>query len=155
MVAPGGVLVDAAGVVWLSTVRGLVRYDPERGSLRVYGVRDGLPSHEFSEFPMAMSTQGYVVAGTADGLLLFHPRLVTWSGRVPTLAIESVDLRRGDERLVLSPQAALGLRHDDRDLRVVARLLSFTDAHAHRYRFRLEGYDPGWVETGAQGWRQG
>lgn len=153
MVAPGGVVVDAAGIVWLTTVRGLVRFDPGAGRLRTYGVRDGLPSHEFSEFPVAMSTQGYIAAGTADGLLLFHPQQVEWSQRMPTLAIESIDLRRGDERIALSPQSGLSLRHDDRDLRVVARLLSFTDAHAHRYRFRLEGYDPGWVETGAAGER--
>lgn len=153
MVAPGGVIVDEAGVVWLTTVRGLVRFDPGNGRLRVYGVHDGLPSHEFSEFPMAASAQGHVAAGTADGLLLFHPRTVQWSERTPTLAIESIDLRRGDERVSLAPQASLALRHDDRDLRVVARLLSFTDAHAHRYRFRLDGYDPGWVETGAQGER--
>ncbi len=153
MVAPGGVAVDDAGVVWLTTVRGLVRFDPERGRLRVYGVRDGLPSHEFSEYPIATSAQGYVAAGTADGLLLFHPRLVEWSRRTPTLAIESIDLRRGDARVVLPSQPVLALRHDDRDLRVVARLLSFTDAHAHRYRFHLEGYDPDWVETGAEGTR--
>jgi len=153
MVAPGGVVVDEAGVVWLTTVRGLVRFDPASDRLRVYGVHDGLPSHEFSEFPVAVSAQGYIAAGTADGLLLFHPRQVQWSQGTPTLAIESVDLRRGDERLVLSSQGELSLRHDDRDLHVVARLLSFTDAHAHRYRFRLQGYDPGWVETGASGER--
>ncbi|MGY1458944.1 ATP-binding protein [Luteimonas sp. A534] len=153
MVAPGGVLVDDVGVVWLTTVRGLVRFDPESDRLRVYGVHDGLPSQEFSEYPVAVSDQGYVAAGTADGLLLFHPRQVQWSQSTPTLAIESVDLRRGDERVVLSPQGHLSLRHDDRDLHVVARLLSFTDAHAHRYRFLLHGYDPGWVETGASGER--
>ena len=153
MVAPGGVAVEDAGVVWLTTVRGLVRYDPRDGRLRVYDVRDGLPSHEFSEFPMGTSSRGYVAAGTADGLLLFHPRQVDGSGRMPTLAIESVDLRRGDRRVSMPPGSSLALRHEDRDVRVVARLLSFTDAHAHRYRFRLEGYDPGWVETGAQGER--
>ncbi|MGY0610989.1 two-component regulator propeller domain-containing protein [Luteimonas sp. A501] len=153
MVAPGGVVVDDAGVVWLTTVRGLVRIDPESGRLRVYGVHDGLPSHEFSEYPVVVSAQGYVAAGTADGLLLFQPGLVQWSQRTPTLAIESVDLRRGDERIVMPPHDEIPLRHDDRDLRVVARLLSFTDAHAHRYRFRLDGYDPGWVETGASGER--
>src|SRR5690606_5796603 len=149
MVAPGGVIVDEAGVVWLTTVRGLVRFDADTGRLRVYGVHDGLPSHEFSEFPIAVSARGHVAAGTADGLLLFHPRRVQWSGHAPTLAIESVDLRRGDGRVALAPQPELSLRHDDRGLRVVARLLSFTDAHAHRYRFRLEGYDPGWVDTGS------
>ena len=153
LVAPGGVVVDATGVAWVTTVRGLVRYDPDRDRLRVYGVRDGLPSHEFSPYPLVLSPQGYVAAGSADGLLLFHPQQVQWSGPTPTLAIESIDLRRGDARVVLAPQASLSLRHDDRDLRVVARLLSFTDAHAHRYRFRLEGYDPGWVETGAVGER--
>ena len=153
-VAPGGVLVDASGVVWMTTVRGLVRFDPVRDRLRVYGVRDGLPSHEFSEYPVQMSPLGYIAAGTADGLLLFHPQLVQWGQRTPpTLAIESLHLRRGDAQLALPLNAPLALRHDDRDLRVVARLLSFTDAHAHRYRFRLEGYDPGWIEVGAGGER--
>lgn len=153
VVAPGGLVLDEAGVVWMTTVRGLVRFDPDSGNLRVYGVRDGLPSHEFSEFPISMSAQGHVAAGTADGLLLFLPRLMQWSQRTPTLAIESIDLRRADTRVELPPHSTLALRHDDRDLRVVARLLSFTDAHAHRYRFRLEGYDPDWVETGAAGER--
>ncbi|MBB1472761.1 response regulator [Luteimonas sp. MC1782] len=153
-VAPGGVLVDDAGVVWMTTARGLVRFDPVTRRVRVYGVRDGLPSHEFSEYPMQMSPLGYVAAGTADGLLLFHPRQVQWTQGTPTLAVESIDLRRGDDRVSLSPLATrLELRHDDRDLRVVARLLSFTDAHAHRYRFLLEGDDAGWVETGAAGER--
>ncbi|NLA68036.1 MAG: response regulator [Gammaproteobacteria bacterium] len=153
VVSPGGMVVDDTGVIWLTTVRGLVRFDPESRRLRVYGVHDGLPSHEFSEFPVTASAQGYVAAGTADGLLLFHPRKVQWSGRMPTLAIESVGLRRGDERVEFPPHGRLTLRHDDRDLRVTARLRSFTDAHAHRYRFLLHGYDPDWVETGASGER--
>ncbi|GAA4860663.1 hybrid sensor histidine kinase/response regulator [Luteimonas vadosa] len=152
-VAPGGVAVDAQGVVWLTTVRGLLRYDPDDDRLRTYGVRDGLPSQEFNPRPIRISPRGYLAAGTADGLLLFHPQQVRWSDRTPTLAIESIDLRRGDARIELPRSDAIALRHDDRDLRVVARLLSFTDAHAHRYRFRLAGYDPDWVNVGASGER--
>lgn len=152
-VASGGIAVDALGVVWMTTVRGLVRYDPGSDRLRIYGVRDGLPSQEFNERPIRISPQGYLAAGTADGLLLFHPQQVQWTDRTPTLAIESVDLRRGDTRTELAHAGAMVLRHDDRDLRVVARLLSFTDAHAHRYRFRMSGYDPDWVSVGASGER--
>ncbi len=152
-VAPGGVVVDGSGVVWMTTVRGLVRYDPQSDRLRTYGVRDGLPSHEFSEYPIRISPLGHVAAGTADGLLVFHPRQVQWSDRTPTLAIESIDLRRGESRIEVPRSSTMTLRHDDRDLRVVARLLSFTDAHAHRYRFRLSGYDPDWVESDAGGVR--
>ncbi len=152
-VAPGGVAVDALGVVWMTTVRGLIRYDPDNDRLRIYGVRDGLPSQEFNARPIDISPQGYLAAGTADGLLLFHPQQVQWSDHTPTLAIESVDLRRGDARVELPRADTMELRHDDRDLRVVARLLSFTDAHAHRYRFRLAGYEPAWVNVGASGER--
>jgi signal transduction histidine kinase/ligand-binding sensor domain-containing protein/CheY-like chemotaxis protein len=152
-VAPGGVVVDAVGVVWMTTVRGLVRYDPARDRLRLYGVRDGLPSHEFSERPIRISPRGYLAAGTADGLLLFDPQQVQWNDQPPRLVLETVDLRRGDGRVQLATTERIAVRHDDRDLRVVARLLSFTDAHAHRYRFRLAGYDASWVDVDAGGER--
>lgn len=154
-VAPGGVVIDGGGTLWMTTVRGLIRYDPQRKRVRVYGVHDGLLSQEFSNSPIQLSPLGYLAVGTADGLLLFHPRQVQWSERTPTLAIESVDVRRGDALAEL-PHDGMGtieLRHDDRDLHVVARLLSFTDAHAHRYRFRLDGYDPQWVEPDSGGER--
>src|SRR5690606_21808404 len=99
------------------------------------------------------SARGYIAVGTADGLLPFHPQHVQVSDRSPTLPIESVLARRGEELLELPASAPIVLRHDDRDLRVTARLRSFTDAHAHRYRFLLHGYDPDWVETGASGER--
>jgi len=43
-VESGGLMVDRAGIVWLTTARGLLRYDPAAASLRMYGVRVGLPS---------------------------------------------------------------------------------------------------------------
>src|SRR5690606_1534802 len=152
-VVPGGMVVDASGVVWLTTVRGLVRFDPASGRVRSYGVHDGLPSHEFSEFPVAASAGGYVAAGTADGLLLFHPRDVQWTQRTPRRGVGGVGLGRGAGHVAMWREGRLVLRHDDRELKVVAGLLSCTDAHAHRYRFRLQGYDPGWVESGGSGER--
>ncbi|MCW5581421.1 MAG: response regulator [Luteimonas sp.] len=152
-VAPGGLAVDDAGVVWMTTTRGLVRFDPQQDRLRVYGVLDGLPSQEFSDYPFHPSARGYIGVGTADGLLLFHPRLVQSSQRSPTLSIGSISVRRGEETVELEHESPILLRHDDRDLRVAARLLSFTDAHGHRYRYRLNGYDGDWVEVDAGGER--
>ncbi|TDK27379.1 hybrid sensor histidine kinase/response regulator [Luteimonas aestuarii] len=147
MLVPSGVAVDGSGTLWLPTVRGLIRYEPEERRLRVYGVRDGLPSQEFSDTPIHVLPMGMLAMGTADGLLLFHPQQVQAVDRLPPLAIESVDVRRGDARIDLPRQGTVTLQHGDRDLRVVLRLLSFTDAHAHHYRFRLGGHDEGWVEA--------
>lgn len=153
LVLPTGIAIDGSGAPWVPTLRGLVRYDPGRRRVRVYGIRDGLPSQEFGDNPIQVSPLGYMAIGTTDGLLLFHPQRVTWSHHVPTLAIASVEVRRGDRRLELPRVGTLALGPGDRDLRVVARLLSFTNAHAHRYRFRLQGYDSQWVDAGSGGER--
>jgi signal transduction histidine kinase/CheY-like chemotaxis protein len=149
MLVPSGIAIDGAGTLWLPSVRGLIRYEPQQRRLRLYGVRDGLPSQEFSDTPIHVLPMGLLAIGTADGLLLFHPQQVQSAERVPPLAIESVDVRRGDGRVPLPREGTVRLQHGDRDLRVVLRLLSFTDAHAHHYRFRLGGHDGGWVEAGS------
>lgn len=147
LVMPSGVAIDRAGTLWMPTARGLIRYEPKEGRMRVYGVRDGLPSQEYSDNPIHVLPMGMLAMGTADGLLLFHPQQVQAVDRLPPLAIESVDVRRGDGRVDLPKAGDLTLLHGDRDLRVVLRLLSFTDAHAHLYRYRLLGYDDDWLEA--------
>ncbi|PBS13226.1 histidine kinase [Lysobacteraceae bacterium NML93-0792] len=148
-VFPGDVRIDADGAVWLTTVRGLLRLDPETSRIRVYGVRDGLLSQEFNDRPMGVSRDGHFAAGTGDGLLLFHPLQVRQHDAKPPLLIGTLEVRRGDDVIQLPPQGPVRLQHGDRDLRVVARLLSFTDAHAHRYRLRLDGYETDWVNVNA------
>lgn len=148
-VMPGGMGIDTNGVLWITTPRGLVRFDPATARARIYGVRDGLPSQEFSEHQIGISRDGHFAVGTGEGLLLFHPAHVHRRDETPPLVVESIDLRRGDDEIDLPTRGALALRHGDRDLRVVARLLSFTDAHTHHYRFRLDGYESEWVDADA------
>ncbi len=158
-----GLTVDAAGLVWMTTTRGLVRVDPYARSVRVYGVRDGLPSQEFSGRPVPRPGDGRILVGSPEGLVLFDPAVVRPSKRAPQLIVESIDLRRRNERIAFAtgdsgdarytaPPPVL-LADGDRDLRIVARLLSFNDAQSNRYRFRLSNYDPGWVYADANGER--
>jgi signal transduction histidine kinase/CheY-like chemotaxis protein/sugar lactone lactonase YvrE len=150
---PSGLTVDAAGLVWLTSVRGLIRIDPEAASVRVYGVRDGLLGQEFEDSPVARPGDGRILAGSTEGLVLFDPAAVRPDSLAPQLTIEAIDVRRGDAREGFTPGQAFSIGHDDRDLRIVARLLSFNDAHNHAYRFRLSGYDRGWVDVGSAGER--
>ncbi|MGN6514040.1 MAG: two-component regulator propeller domain-containing protein, partial [Lysobacteraceae bacterium] len=151
--APSGLTVDRAGVAWLTSMRGLIRFDPGRRSARLYGVHDGLPSQEFGERPVPRPEDGRIAAATPDGLVLFDPAVVHPEPGAPQLVIESVGVRRGDSRVDLPAHGHFVLRPGDRDLRIVARLLSFANARSHRFRFRLAPFDQGWVETGAGGER--
>lgn len=148
-----GGLVLGEGVVWLTTPRGLVRYLPANASLRVFGVRAGLRSQEFSTRPPFRGRDGIGIVGTMDGLVLFAADGGRRDRVAPRLALEESSVRRGDGVHVFDAAAPIRLGPHDRDLRVVARLLSFADPASHRYRFRLRGYDAGWVEAGAGGER--
>ena len=153
-VGSGGLMADRSGAIWLTTTRGLLRYDPVGGRLRVFGVRDGLPSQEFLTQPPLMLPQGIGLASTNAGLLLFDPARIHAAGGAPRLTLDAISLRRDDVVLPIAVDSTrVTLRPDDRELKITARLLSFADPAAHRYRYWLHGYDAGWVMVGALGER--
>jgi len=152
VVESGGVIVDAEQSVWLTTARGLVRYRPANdmraAELRIFGVRDGLPSIEFHKRPPTMTAEGILVASTLEGVIAFDPsRLQSIEGK-SSLQWESLSVSRAGSRIDLASDDIIDLQHTDSDLRIAVRLLSFADPSANRYRFRLHGVDAGWVETG-------
>ncbi|TCZ86020.1 two-component regulator propeller domain-containing protein [Lysobacter sp. N42] len=151
--APTGLTVDDRGIVWVTSVRGLVRVDPAARSSRVYGVRDGLPSQEFADPPVARPSDGRILAGTPEGLVLFDPAVVRPATEAPGLVLETVDVLRNGVRVPLDPARPFSLAPGDRDLRIRARMLAFADPSAHVYRTRLLGYDAAWVDGGTQGER--
>jgi signal transduction histidine kinase/CheY-like chemotaxis protein len=112
-----------------------------------------LPGQQFEGFPVLRPGDRRVLAGSTEGLVLFDPAAVASANPAPRLLVESVEVRRGEETLVFSPERPVSIRHGDRDVRIVARLLSFNDARNHAYRFRLAGYDTNWVDMGSSGER--
>ncbi|MGH8033336.1 MAG: ATP-binding protein [Luteimonas sp.] len=153
LVAPSGLSVDASGIVWVTSVRGLMRVDPGKRQVRVYGVQDGLPSQEFGARPVSRPADGRILVGSPDGLVIFDPAVVRPSTVVPRLVVEGVSVHRGDQHVEFSADRPFSVEHDDRDLHIVARLLSFAASQSNRYRFKLDGYDDAWVESGAEGER--
>ncbi|APP77645.1 histidine kinase [Xanthomonas vesicatoria ATCC 35937] len=153
MVAPNGLVVDSAGVAWVSSARGLIRVDPASKMVRVYGVHDGLPNQQFQENTLVQATGGQILGGTPDGVVLFDPSQMRPNTRQPPLLIERVGLRRGERGLDVTGVEPLQLQDDDRDLHIVARMPTFTHSESTSYRFRLSGYDPDWIDVGPSGER--
>ncbi|WP_416056783.1 ATP-binding protein [Stenotrophomonas maltophilia] len=152
-ISASGLVVDAQGVAWATSARGLIRVGADGQSVRLYGVHDGLPSQEFREHTLIATASGRMVAGTPAGVVSFDPELVRPSTRRAPLVIERVEVRRNEQVLDLTHDTPLQIADGDRDLRIVARLLSFADSASNTYRYRLAGYDPDWVEVGPAGER--
>lgn len=151
-VESGGLVVLPEGEVWLTTGRGLFRYRPPRAGelaeLRQFTERNGLPSSEFRNRQAPLLTrEGYIAALTLGGVVVFDPARLRGPAKPSPLHWHEASVIRRGERIEL-PAGPIQLRHGDRDLRIGLRLLSFADPGTHAYRFKLDGIDPGWIETG-------
>lgn len=148
-----GLLMTPGGKIWMSTVKGLVLYDQVRRRIRTFGMRDGLQGNDFIYGPPIMLSPNRAIALSTEGVAIFDPELSLPEPKPSLLAIESLTLRRDRGEVALDPNEPVVMLAGDRDLRIVPRLLSFTDPQSHRYRSRLHGEDPDWVVQNGPGER--
>ena len=133
--AADGMTVDGDGIVWLTSARGLIRFDPATRSARVYGVRDGLPSQEFGEKPVRAPAGRAHRRGDAAKAWCCSIRrsCIRLEHACPRSSSNRPACAAGIAAVELRPQRGFSIQYGDRDLRIVARLLSFDNARSHRY----------------------
>ena len=149
-----GLEIDAGERLWLATRRGLFRIDPKSLQVRNFGVRDGLLSQEFNDRALFITADGVLAGSATDGsVMLLDTRLPDPVAVTPNLVLDSIQVSRDDRILDLPVDGKFDLRPGDHELQISARLLSFEDPLANRYRSRLQGFDKDWVDQGASGER--
>jgi len=143
--------IDASHRVWLSTRRGLFRWDPRTHRLQRSGVAEGLLSQEFQDHALALTPGGTLAATTIDGAaMLFDTRAQASAPATPALRIDGADVRRQGRWQPWPARSALKLRPGDDEWRVRLRLLAYDAPAATQYWTRLDGFDQGWIRQGGE-----
>lgn len=145
-----GIVSDGAGRLWVSTNRGLSRFDPRTKQFLNFRRSHGLQGDEFNFGAHYGSPSGELFFGGADGYNAFYPERLTFNDRPPPVVLTDV--------LKLNVPAELGVQHDSlqsvhfgyRDDVLTFRFaaLDFTAPGENRYAYKLEGFDPDWVQAG-------
>jgi ligand-binding sensor domain-containing protein len=153
------ILEDDSRQLWLGGSRGVFRVG--RDSLRefaagrtrgiegtLYGVAHGMKSSECTgggSQPGALrDRQGRLWFPTNQGVVMIDPRRVSHAGAAPVAHIEDARL----DRLPLSTSGRVVAGPGRGDLEVRYAAVNFLAPGNVRFRYRLEGYDPGWVDAG-------
>lgn len=153
-VGAAGIRVDARHRVWVSTPRGLFRWDPVRRILSRQSMQDSTSSQEYLDRALAMSENGVLAAATADGgLVLVDTNAADPPSKTPVLRFDRFSVRRGGQWHDVPINNGLELRIDDREFRMSARLLAFDDPQGSRYWAKLDGFDRDWIALGNNGER--
>lgn len=146
-----GIESDRDGRLWLSTNNGLVRFDPRSGASHLLREPQGLQADEFNFNAHYRGRDGTLYFGGNGGFNAFQPDSVTADSPPPRLALTSVAVLNKPLPLPQLPGAGrpLALAHDDKLVTFEFAALDFISPASNRYAYRLEGFDPDWIDGGS------
>ncbi|WPR73348.1 two-component regulator propeller domain-containing protein [Algoriphagus sp. NG3] len=157
-----GILEDNDGFLWISTNKGLNKFDPFEGSFKSYGVTDGLQSNEFSELAAFKRHDGEMLFGGVNGFNAFYPHEIKDNPYKPKVVItnfqifnKSVPLTQEFNGRVILPKAIytskqIDLKYCENSFTFEFAALHYAAPSENQYRYKLEGFDTKWIETSAE-----
>jgi ligand-binding sensor domain-containing protein/signal transduction histidine kinase len=147
----GGVLEDATGALWVSTTLGISRLDPKSGVFKSYTDKDGLIDGSYFVGSAWRGANGALHFGGISGMTSFMPGAVHDNPYPPAVVITGFTVgnrsRMAGGALPNGQEVTLSYRDTVFSLEFAA--LHYADPLGNRYSYRLEGFDEGWVATGA------
>jgi diguanylate cyclase (GGDEF)-like protein len=152
-------LEDVNGRIWASTDNGLALIDPETFAIRTLLRAEGVAITNYWVGAGTATSAGELLFGGVGGLTVVRPdRVTAWSYRPPVVV---TDVRIGGRRVPAgrfntavggserNPGGAepLSITPGSHSLAVEFSALDYSAPERNRYQYKLEGFDPDWIET--------
>ncbi len=155
-----GILGDSEGFLWMSTNKGIARFDPRKKTFRAYDVNDGLQSNEFNQRSCFADDSGYLYFGGVNGLNGFYPNKIKENPKPPTVVLTdfllsnvSAPLKRFDQQSPIEQTIEytrmLTIPYENPVFGFEFSALHFAAPNKNRYAYKLDGLDPNWIQTSA------
>ncbi|HMB89500.1 MAG TPA: two-component regulator propeller domain-containing protein [Rhodothermales bacterium] len=147
-----GILEDDYGRLWLSTNKGLSRFDPDEETFANFDVRDGLQSNEFNGGAALQLASGEFAFGGINGFNIFHPDSIQAGTYAPPVVLTSLQVNNEEKRpaATLPGLDAIRLPYQENFLAFEFAALDYTFPSKNQYAYRLDGIDADWVESGSR-----
>jgi len=154
-------LEDDRGRLWISTTRGLSRFDPADGSCRNYDVRDGLQSNEFNGGAAYRSPDGEMFFGGIHGFNAFFPEEIGLNPEPPAVVVTGLRLfnrpvKVGEPvngrvvlRRAMAFTDAIVLSHRDAVFSLELAALHYSAPEKNLYAYQMEGLSNTWIPVDA------
>ena len=149
-------IVEDHGALWLTTDRGIVKYQPKLG-LQLFTRHDGLVSEQFQPNAALKTSDEHIFVGTTNGFNTFYPYQIKANPAMAPVFITSMSTYNQEERtadglpLDLSLIQEIVLSYSDaRMFSLDFASLSYCSPEKNQYAYMLEGFDRDWNYVGNQ-----
>lgn len=151
-----GILEDSRGMLWISTNKGISRFDPSTLAFKNYVLESGVQEYEFMGRAYCKSRSGYIFFGGVNGFNVFHPDKMVLNTYAPPVVITG--FRRfgkpagiGDDsplrqHITFTDRITLSYRENIFSFRVA--VLDYTDPAKNRIKYKVEELHEDWLHLG-------
>ncbi len=156
-----GILEDEEGYLWISTNKGLSRFDPEKEEFHNYDTNDGLQSDEFSELAAYKLQNGEMLFGGVNGFNVFRADSLYSNPHLPKVAFTSFQVLNTELKVgetyndhdilpkAISYTNEIQLLHDENSFSVEFSALHYSAPDKNQYAFKLENFQDNWAYVDA------
>ncbi|MGQ1909001.1 hybrid sensor histidine kinase/response regulator transcription factor [Marinifilum sp. RC60d5] len=155
------ILEDKKGYLWLSTNKGLSRYNPKTGKIVNYDAEDGLQHNEFSEICAYKRANEDLIFGGINGFNVFSPRQIHKDTVAPKLFLTDFyilnkQLKPGEKingKIILEKSIEytkeIELNYNQNSFSIGFLGLYYNAPQKNKYKYILEGFDADWYNASA------
>ncbi|WP_029277757.1 hybrid sensor histidine kinase/response regulator transcription factor [Pedobacter borealis] len=148
-------LEDDYGFLWLSTERGLIKFDKEHQIFKLYNTKDGLPGNVFNIGSGFKDRAGQLFFGGYNGLVGFYPEEIRENDSRPAVMLTSLKVFdkligiKGPDSLLKKAIELTGeitFSSEQNVFTIGFSALNYIKPEKNRYKYKLEGFDKNWNE---------
>ncbi|WP_158678976.1 EAL domain-containing protein [Pseudoalteromonas sp. T1lg75] len=134
-------MLDDMGMVWMSSHKGLWRFNPQNEHFFQYTNQEGLATNEFNLGSVSRRDDGRLAYGSVKGATLFYPhRNVPQRALLQGVNFTSAELMYRELNLpIMGPLTQVHLAHDDIGLEITFSAMAFNYQDRVIYEYQLDG----------------
>lgn len=154
-----GILEDETGALWLSTNKGLSRFDPDEQQFTNYDQSDGLADNQFIRNASLKNSNGQLLFGGINGFTLLEPENIQQNDYVPPVIITGFQLfnrdvpigsRKSPLQQHISETSEITLKNNQSVFSFDFVALNYLHSAKNQYAYRLIGLDDQWNYVGGK-----
>ena len=157
-----GILEDEHRNLWISTNKGLSKFNLDTKKTKNYNITDGLQDNQFEQGAYLKTKSGEFYFGGINGFNVFHPDSIKDNPYIPQIVITDFQLFSKSvpvgldtvlNRTILNKSITeteeIELTHEDNTFSFEFAALDYTNPVKNKYAYKLEDLDDEWIYTDA------
>lgn len=140
--------------LWISSTRGLIRFDPLKRRVKIYSKSDGLLTDQFNYSSSFKDQSGRMYFGSVKGMISFVPRQLRHEYKTPPVFLTSFQINN-DESMERHDDYTLGknllssdtivLENSQSSFSLSFASLSYISPEMTQYAYKMKGLYKDWV----------